>query len=67
MPSLKEGHPVADVTLVQGDLLVEALAGFFSHMPTDTGMTFIVVQHLDPNHESMMVDLLAGHTSMAPR
>ena len=27
-------------------------------------MAFILVQHLDPTHESMMVDLLAGHTSM---
>ena len=27
-------------------------------------MAFILVQHLDPTHESMMVDLLVGHTSM---
>ena len=27
-------------------------------------MAFILVQHLDPTHESMMVDLLTGHTSM---
>jgi len=33
-------------------------------LPADTGMAFILVQHLDPTHESMMVDLLAGHTSM---
>ena len=31
------------------------------------GMAFILVQHLDPTHESMMVDLLAGHTSMTVR
>ncbi len=37
--------------------LVEAL-------PAGNGMAFILVQHLDPTHESMMVDLLAGHTSM---
>ncbi|MDA9522064.1 histidine kinase [Bradyrhizobium sp. CCBAU 11434] len=30
-------------------------------------MAFILVQHLDPTHESMMVDLLAGHTRMAVR
>src|SRR5271165_6783527 len=28
------------------------------------GMAFIIVQHLDPSHDSMMVDLLAGHTLM---
>ena len=27
-------------------------------------MAFILVQHLDPNHHSMLVDLLASHTSM---
>ena len=32
--------------------------------PSDTGMAFILVQHLDPNHKSMMVDLLSGSTSM---
>ena len=30
-------------------------------------MAFILIQHLDPTHESMMVDLLAGHTSMTVR
>jgi two-component system CheB/CheR fusion protein len=33
-------------------------------LPAKCGMAFILVQHLDPTHESMMVDLLAGHTSM---
>jgi two-component system CheB/CheR fusion protein len=36
-------------------------------LPADVGMAFILVQHLDPTHESMMVDLLAGHTSMTVR
>jgi two-component system CheB/CheR fusion protein len=36
-------------------------------LPDDNGMAFILVQHLDPTHESMMVDLLAGHTSMTVR
>ena len=33
-------------------------------LPAVNGMAFIIVQHLDPSHDSMMVDLLAGHTSM---
>ncbi|WP_245412181.1 CheR family methyltransferase [Methylocella silvestris] len=33
-------------------------------LPADAGLAFILVQHLDPTHESMMVDLLASHTSM---
>ncbi len=36
-------------------------------LPAGNGMAFILVQHLDPTHESMMVDLLAGHTSIAVR
>ena len=31
------------------------------------GMAFILIQHLDPTHESMMVDLLADHTSLVVR
>jgi two-component system, chemotaxis family, CheB/CheR fusion protein len=27
-------------------------------------MAFVLIQHLDPKHESMMADLLAGHTPM---
>ena len=38
-----------------------------SALPAGNGMAFILVQHLDPTHESMMVDLLAGHTSMTVR
>ena len=36
-------------------------------VPAGNGMAFILVQHLDPTHESMMVDLLAGHTPIAVR
>jgi two-component system, chemotaxis family, CheB/CheR fusion protein len=43
---------------------LEALAGFFSHMPTDTGMTFIVVQHLERHHESLLSELLGRQTRM---
>ena len=33
-------------------------------IPPASGMAFILVQHLDPTHASMMVDLLSGHTTM---
>ncbi len=33
-------------------------------MPADCGMAFVLIQHLDPKHQSLMVDLLAGHTPM---
>jgi two-component system, chemotaxis family, CheB/CheR fusion protein len=37
---------------------------FFDALPANSGMAFVLIQHLDPTHESLMVDLLAGHTPM---
>ncbi len=33
-------------------------------MPADSGIAFVLVPHLDPNHASLMVELLARSTSM---
>ena len=33
-------------------------------MPVDTGMTFVLIPHLSPEHKSMMVELMKRHTSM---
>jgi len=43
---------------------LEACKKLVDALPASNGMAFILVQHLDPTHESMMVELLAGHTSM---
>lgn len=43
---------------------LEAFEDFFSHCPTDTGMCFIVIQHLSPDYKSMMSELLARRTRM---
>lgn len=43
---------------------LEALEGFFSHCPVDTGAAFVVIQHLSPDHKSMMLDLLSRYTTM---
>src|SRR5579872_7599831 len=43
---------------------LEALYKLFDALPSDTGMAFILILHLDPTHISMMVDLLTGHTAM---
>lgn len=40
--------PVVGIGASAGGL--EALNGLFGHMPADTGMAFVVVQHLDPQH-----------------
>ncbi len=44
---------------------LKALEQFFSVMPVDSGMAFVVVQHLSPDFKSLMDDLLARHTSMS--
>ncbi|SDE81010.1 chemotaxis protein CheB [Rhodospira trueperi] len=36
-------------------------------MPPDTGMAFVFIQHLDPEHPSMMTDLLSRRTTMSVR
>jgi two-component system CheB/CheR fusion protein len=43
---------------------LEAIREFFLKMPSDAGMTFIVIQHLSPDYKSMMLELLESSTSM---
>src|SRR4029450_961054 len=43
---------------------LEAFRTFFSSMPSDSGMAFVLVQHLSPQHESILVQLLRAGTSM---
>lgn len=43
---------------------LEALESFFSPMPADTGMAFVVVQHLSPDFRSVMDELLARWTQI---
>ena len=43
---------------------LEAFRKLMGTVPRNTGIAFILVQHLDPSHESMMVDLLSTHTAL---
>ncbi len=43
---------------------LEAIELFFKHMPEDSGMAFVVVQHLSPDYKSLMVELLSKRTGM---
>src|SRR4051794_21645402 len=43
---------------------LESFQKFFDRMPSDTGIFFVVIQHLDPRHETLMPELLAKHTRM---
>ena len=54
--------PIVAIGASAGGL--ETLEQFFSNMPEDNGMAFIIIQHLDPNHVGMMPELLQRMTSM---
>ncbi len=43
---------------------LEAFSSFFANMPADSGMAFVLVQHLSPDHKSMLADLLGRVTDM---
>ena len=43
---------------------LEALEAFFINMPSDTGLSFVVVQHLSPESESILSQILQRYTEM---
>jgi two-component system CheB/CheR fusion protein len=46
---------------------LEALELFFAHMAPDSGLAFVVIQHLSPDYKSLMVELLSKRTPMTVR
>jgi two-component system, chemotaxis family, CheB/CheR fusion protein len=43
---------------------LEAFTELLSHLPSDTGMAFVLIQHLDPKHESHLSELLTKTCKM---
>ena len=43
---------------------LDPIEKFFDNLPRDTGMAFVIVQHLSPDFKSLMDELLARHTEM---
>lgn len=58
----QNAFPVVGIGASAGGL--DAFEEFFTHMPSNPGMAFVLVQHLDPDHESILVDLLKRCTEM---
>ncbi len=56
--------PIVGIGASAGGLA--AFEAFFSGMPADAdpGMAFVLVQHLDPNHKSILTDLIRRYTRM---
>jgi two-component system CheB/CheR fusion protein len=54
--------PIVGIGASAGGL--EALEQFFTNIPNDTGMAFIIIQHLDPNYVGMLPEILQRCTKM---
>src|SRR5690242_4121692 len=46
---------------------MEAIHDLFDYMPENTGFAFVVIQHLSPDHKSLLAELLSKHTEMNVR
>lgn len=62
-PNAEPGSfPIVGVGASAGGL--EAFRRLLGALPSNTGMAFVLVQHLDPHHESVLADLLSEATHM---
>ena len=58
----KVSFPIVAIGASAGGL--EAYKEFFHALPLDTGMAFVLIQHLDPSHESMLTEIIAKITRL---
>lgn len=58
----KGSFPVVAIGASAGGL--EAYKEFFLALPVDTGMAFVMIQHLDPSHKSMLTEIISKATRM---
>lgn len=58
----KANFPIVAIGASAGGL--EAMTELLKNLPVDTGMAFIYVQHLSPDHKSLLVQILSKTTSM---
>jgi two-component system, chemotaxis family, CheB/CheR fusion protein len=54
--------PIVGVGASAGGL--DAFTQLLKHLPADSGMAFVLIQHLDPTHTSFLRDALAKATTM---
>ena len=60
--SVDAAFPIVGIGASAGGL--EALELFLAKVPENSGMAFVIVQHLDPTHKGIMVELLQRGTPM---
>ena len=61
-PASQGAFPIVGVGASAGGL--DAFRQLLGTLPTNTGMAYVLVQHLDPNHESILAELLARGSRM---
>ena len=54
--------PIVGIAASAGGL--EAFTQVLKHLVTDTGMAFVLIQHLDPKHKSLLSEILGRTTKM---
>ena len=59
---LKTSFPIVGIGASAGGL--EAFKELLAHTPINTGMAFVIIQHLDPKHSSMSAEILGRSTKM---
>jgi two-component system CheB/CheR fusion protein len=59
------GHPGLVVGIGASAGGLDAYRSFFSAMPADSGMAFVLIQHLSPDHKSILAELLGKSTAMS--
>jgi two-component system CheB/CheR fusion protein len=59
------GHPIMPMVGIGGSAgSIQPILAFFEAMPADSGMAFVVILHLSPEHESTLPELIQHVTSM---
>ena len=59
---MSSGFPIVGIGASAGGL--EAFTKLLSHLSTDSGLAFVLLQHLDPKHASMSAEILSRATKM---
>jgi two-component system CheB/CheR fusion protein len=62
MKAMVDNFPIVGIGASAGGL--DAFKRFFTKMSSDSGMAFVLIPHLDPTHESVMVDIIRNYTDM---
>jgi two-component system CheB/CheR fusion protein len=56
-PAQEKPFPITAIGASAGG--IEAVTDLLKHLPADTGMAYIYIQHLDPEHESKLSEILS--------